>query len=96
MSQEAGKDLAASVRARLLNRAKAERSDFNGVLVRYALERLLYRLSQSTHSDRFLLKGAMLSAFASTRPASAQKKFARKRATRAPVSSSLGTWRAHA
>lgn len=53
-------DLAASVRARLLNRAKAEKSDFNGVLVRYALERLLYRLSQSAHADRFLLKGAML------------------------------------
>ncbi len=54
------KDLAASVRARLLNKAKAERSDFNGVLIRYALERLLYRLSQSAHADRFLLKGAML------------------------------------
>jgi hypothetical protein len=38
------KDLAASVRARLLNLAKAEGSDFNGVLVRYALERLLYRM----------------------------------------------------
>jgi hypothetical protein len=54
------KDLAASVRARLLNKAKAEQSDFNGVLVRYALERLLYRLSQSAYADRFLLKGAML------------------------------------
>lgn len=54
------KDLPASVRARLLNVAKAEQSDFNGVLVRYALERLLYRLSQSPHADRFLLKGAML------------------------------------
>jgi len=53
-------DLAASVRARLLNRAKAEQSDFNGVLLRYALERLLYRLSQSDHAERFLLKGAML------------------------------------
>nr|MDP2190140.1 nucleotidyl transferase AbiEii/AbiGii toxin family protein [Rhodoferax sp.] len=54
------KDLAASVRARLLNLAKAEQSDFNGVLVRYALERLLYRMGQSAHADRFLLKGAML------------------------------------
>lgn len=60
MTQDTGRDLAASVRARLLNRAKAEQSDFNGVLVRYALERLLYRLSQSAHADRFLLKGAML------------------------------------
>lgn len=40
------KDLAASVRARLLNLAKADQTDFNQVLVRYALERLLYRLSQ--------------------------------------------------
>lgn len=54
------KDIAASVRARLLNVAKAEGSDFNQVLVRYALERFLYRLSQSAHADRFLLKGALL------------------------------------
>lgn len=55
-----GQDLAASVRARLLNIAKAEQTDFNAVLVRYALERFLYRLSQSAHADRFVLKGAML------------------------------------
>ncbi len=54
------KDLAASVRARLLNIAKAEGSNFNQILVRYALERFLYRLSQSPHADRFLLKGALL------------------------------------
>lgn len=53
-------NLAASVRARLLNIAKAERTDFNQVLVRFALERFLYRLSQSVHADRFVLKGAML------------------------------------
>lgn len=39
------KDLAASVRARLLNIAKAQGSDFNQVLVRFALERMLYRFS---------------------------------------------------
>lgn len=50
----------ASVRARLLNVAKAQGSDFNQVLVRFALERILYRLSQSQHADRFLLKGALL------------------------------------
>ena len=54
------KDLAASVRARLLNIAKSEGSNFNQLLVRYALERFLYRLSQSAHADRFLLKGALL------------------------------------
>jgi len=54
------KDLAASVRARLLNIAKSQDLDFNQVLVRYALERFLYRLSTSQHADRFLLKGALL------------------------------------
>ena len=53
-------NLAASVRARLLNVAKAQGSDFQQVLVRFALERILYRLTQSPHADRFLLKGALL------------------------------------
>lgn len=53
-------NLAASVRARLLNVAKAQGVDFNQVLVRFALERILYRMSQSEHADRFLLKGALL------------------------------------
>ena len=53
-------DLAASIRAKLLNIAKAENTDFNQILVRYALERLLYRISQSAYSDQFLLKGALL------------------------------------
>lgn len=50
-------NLAAFVRARLLNIAKADKSDFNQVLLRYALERFLYRLSKSAHADHFLLKG---------------------------------------
>ena len=54
------KDIGASVRARLLNLAKAQGVDFNQVLVRFALERTLFRLSQSAHADRFLLKGALL------------------------------------
>ena len=53
-------NFAASVRARLLNVAKAQGVDFNQVLVRFALERILYRLSQSEHADHFLLKGALL------------------------------------
>lgn len=40
--------------------AKAQGADFNQVLVRFALERLLYRLSLSAHADRFVLKGALL------------------------------------
>jgi predicted nucleotidyltransferase component of viral defense system len=52
--------VAASVRARLLNVARAQGVDFNQVLVRFALERILYRITQSPHADRFLLKGALL------------------------------------
>lgn len=54
------KNTAASVRARLLAKARAGRQDFNLVLTRYAIERLLYRLSLSRHADQFLLKGALL------------------------------------
>ena len=54
------RNIGASVRARLLDRARAERSDFQILLTRYALERLLYRLSVSAHRERFILKGAML------------------------------------
>lgn len=54
------KDAAASIRARLLNLAKSEKSDFNNVLVRFALERFLFRLSKSDFSNQFLLKGALL------------------------------------
>lgn len=50
----------ASVRARLLNLAKERRQPHELLLTRYALERLLYRLSTSKHRDRFVLKGAML------------------------------------
>ncbi len=51
---------AASIRARLKNRANAAKQDFNLALTHYGLERLLYRLSVSRHSPNFLLKGALL------------------------------------
>lgn len=54
------RNVAASVRARLLNRARETRQDFNLILTRYAIERLLYRISISQHADQFLLKGALL------------------------------------
>jgi hypothetical protein len=60
MPRERRRNIGASVRARLLDRARAEHSDFQVLLTRYALERLLYRLTVSTHRDRFILKGAML------------------------------------
>lgn len=54
------RDLGASVRARLLEQARKEQSDFQLLLTRYVLERLLYRLSVSEYHDRFVLKGALL------------------------------------
>lgn len=50
----------ASIRQRLLDRARGYGEDFQLVLDRFAVERLLYRLSISPHRDQFLLKGAML------------------------------------
>ena len=60
MSARPIKDVAASVRQRLLDRAHARGEDFQLTLVHYALERLLYRLSCSPQRNRFVLKGAML------------------------------------
>jgi hypothetical protein len=54
------RDLAASVRQRLLTRAKERGEEFTFVLTRFALERLLFRIGQSGHAGRFVLKGAML------------------------------------
>ena len=54
------RNLGASVRARLLTYAREHDQQYNLVLIRFALERLLYRLSVSAHADRFVLKGAML------------------------------------
>lgn len=54
------RNVGASVRVRLLNRAHEEKADFQVLLTRFTLERLLYRLSLSEHRTRFVLKGAML------------------------------------
>lgn len=53
-------NLGASVRARLLNQAKVRKAEFGLMLTRFALERLLYRLSISRYREQFLLKGALL------------------------------------
>jgi hypothetical protein len=57
---EEAKNLAASVHRRLLNSAGQNDEDFNQVLAQYAIERLLYRLGELVHRDRFVLKGASL------------------------------------
>jgi predicted nucleotidyltransferase component of viral defense system len=54
------KNMGASVRSRLLDLSKQRRQPFDLLLNNYVLERLLYRLSQTKHRERFILKGAML------------------------------------
>ena len=53
-------NIAASVRARLLNKVNADRTKFGLLLVRYACERFLYRLGMSEERNRCILKGATL------------------------------------
>jgi len=53
-------DVAASVRARLLNQAKRSGEEFERTLARFGAERLLYRLGACPARDRCLLKGASL------------------------------------
>ncbi len=47
MTKQKPRNLAASVRQRLMNVARTQKEDFRLILTRYALERLLYRLSQA-------------------------------------------------
>ncbi len=54
------RNVAASVRERLRQLARDRGEDFQLVLTRYGMERLLYRLGASAHAPSFVLKGAML------------------------------------
>ena len=54
------RDIAASIRQRLQNNARATGRPFEEVLQYYAMERFLYRLAQSPHADKFVLKGALM------------------------------------
>jgi hypothetical protein len=56
----AGANLAASVAARLLRRARETGDVYQALLTSYCLERFLFRLGASDRRDRFVLKGAML------------------------------------
>jgi hypothetical protein len=55
VNSQAPRDMAASVRQRLLNLAKERGEEFNLVLLRYGLERLLFRLGESRHAGSFVL-----------------------------------------
>ena len=54
------KNVTASVHQRLLNQARETGRPFDELLQYYAMERFLYRLSQSSYRDSFVLKGALL------------------------------------
>ncbi|MGA3132610.1 MAG: nucleotidyl transferase AbiEii/AbiGii toxin family protein [Terracidiphilus sp.] len=60
MTQAVPTNVAASVKQRLLNRARERKEDFNLLLTKYGLERILYRIGQSKYKDSFVLKGALL------------------------------------
>ncbi|MCI4398674.1 MAG: nucleotidyl transferase AbiEii/AbiGii toxin family protein [Acidobacteria bacterium] len=60
MSEKKPANLPASIHHRLLALSRERNADFNNLLTRYALERLLFRLSRSKFSSRFVLKGALL------------------------------------
>ena len=59
---------AQSVRDRLLVLSRETREDYQRLLTRYAIERVLYRLSQSPHAEALVLKGATLFAVWTGKP----------------------------
>lgn len=60
MSKTKVRDLAASVRQRLLNEARQTNRPFSELAQYFAMERFLYRLSKSSYADKFVLKGALM------------------------------------
>lgn len=58
MSKEI-KNVAASVKSKLLNIARSQNKSFNILIQLYMQERLLYRLSNSKYRERFILKGGL-------------------------------------
>ena len=59
MTRQQIKNVSASVRQRLLNISRQDKRPFNELVQYYAMERFLYRLSQSKYADDFILKGAL-------------------------------------
>jgi hypothetical protein len=60
MSRRVPTNVPASVRARLLNEARASGDSFDQVLQYFAIERFLYRLSRTEWSERLIVKGATM------------------------------------
>jgi predicted nucleotidyltransferase component of viral defense system len=60
MTEKSLKNVTASVLARLRNDSKSSGAPFQQVLQLYAIERVLYRISKSSHAQSVILKGALL------------------------------------
>lgn len=60
MTKRPLKNVAASVRQKLLNKSRADIRPFHELVQYYAMERFLYRLSLSHHANQFVLKGALM------------------------------------
>lgn len=60
MTNPKSKNLAVSIKARLLNLARSRKRPYQEILQYFGMERFLYRLSKSSYSERFVLKGALL------------------------------------
>lgn len=60
MKNDSVKNMAASVKDKLLQMARQSGKPFQSLLIQYGLERFLYRLSQSSFKEEFILKGGLL------------------------------------
>jgi len=60
MKKRGTRNIGASVRQRLLNKARESGRPFSEILQYFAMERFLYRLSKSEYADKFVLKGALM------------------------------------
>jgi hypothetical protein len=60
MKTPSSRNLAASVSQRLLEHSRRQGEDHQYLLMRYGLERWMYRLGQSAYADIFVVKGAMM------------------------------------
>ena len=60
MTKRSPKNIAASIRERLLIKARETNRPFGELLQYFAMERFLYRLSKSRFADNFVLKGALM------------------------------------
>jgi len=60
MKKRGTRNIGASVRQRLLNKARESGRPFSEILQYFAMEWFLYRLSKSEYADKFVLKGALM------------------------------------